>query len=130
MKKFLIPAILLALFLSGSILAEEFNGSIKLGKNVIRIDVGDSDRNLSMRVRRLERAVRQLQDRVFELENDSPISDDPRWTCVLKNDWNRTYIGKSMTKVGAKADAMQKCGRVETSSFNCEEDDIVCEASY
>ena len=40
------------------------------GHDVEVVTEGNGDRDLAQRVQKLERTVRQLQDRVFELEND------------------------------------------------------------
>jgi galactokinase len=102
------------------------------GEKIIIIDTGSesksSSRDIQKRVYRLEQAVRQLQERIFELEleNDG-LKDDKvkKTTCYLKTTKGVfSSTQKSMTQ--ARAEAMQKCTEVVKFGFECDEDKVKC----
>jgi hypothetical protein len=71
------------------------DGSIILddGRRVVRINVGDGagSRNpMVARIRRLEAAVRDLQDSVYELQNSAP--QEARFNCVARTCRQSTSI--------------------------------------
>lgn len=102
------------------------------GEKIVIIDTGSesntSTRDMQKRLYRLEKAVRQLQERVFELEleNDG-LKDDKvkKTTCYLKTTKGVfSSTQKSMTL--ARAEAMQKCSEVVKFGFECDEDKVKC----
>ena len=115
MKK--IAVILALLTISTSSFARDNYGTISLndGKNILRIDIGnerESDsRELSKRVARLERAVRELQNRIYDLEDDSgPTTREVKiFTCILPTSFDGTFIGKGKTEAEARASASNNC---------------------
>ena len=87
------------------------------GDTIIRIEVGnDRDTDSPQMMRRmvqLERAVRELQNRVYDLEDDSrPQTYEVKvFTCVLPTSFDGTFIGKGSTEIEAKAEASRACER-------------------
>jgi hypothetical protein len=100
-------------------------GSVVLGngQDIIRIDINNrSNRgNLDKRVDRLERAVRQLQNRVYELEDDRDIVQ-LLWRCKLTNEtWGNTYYGEASTSRSvAERTAHEKCLEKESFASSCQ----------
>lgn len=106
--------------------------------DVIRIEVprGEreyesySNRELRRRVDRLERAVRQLQERVFELEyaknTPAPTATPEKsmWTCRIDS-MGKIHVASAKTKAKAIADLISKCSSA-TSSIHCDESDAKC----
>ena len=97
------------------------SGEITLrdGSNTVLISVGDrrndrrSDRD---RLRRLERAVRDLQYRVYELEGSG--QRDILYTCKYKA-FSKVFYGQASTIGTAERIAEEKCTR-EYHSMHCE----------
>ncbi|WPU64733.1 hypothetical protein [Peredibacter starrii] len=83
------------------------------GRSIVRIEVGDDrdDRDTLMRVRRLEQAVRDLQDKVYELQANSAPRTRIVTThvCSVTTNFDGTFVGKASTRVEAEALARQKC---------------------
>jgi hypothetical protein len=112
-----IITLLALLTISTSTFARDNYGTISLndGKNILRIDIGnerESDsREVSKRVARLERAVRELQNRVYDLEDDSlPATREVKiFTCTLPTSFDGTFIGKGKTEAEARANASNEC---------------------
>lgn len=98
--------------------------SVVYGDEVIRIEVGRNYQNYSQddlrrRVWELERAVSQLQQKVFNLES-KPGSGGDSWICKT------TALGEEFSATGgsravAKHAVMEKCKASEKSSkgFHC-----------
>ena len=107
-------------------------------KEVIRIEIGSevessrskySQKDLYKRLYRLERAVRQLQDRVFDLETEnSQLVDEGKktFTCFIKTNFDGTFTSTKKSLMEAKADAIQKCSDKIKSGFSCDEDKVKC----
>lgn len=126
--------VLLALSLSFSAMARDERGSIELrdGKTILRIDVGnerDQDsRAMARRIVNLERAVRELQNRVYDLEEDTrPVysREVVVHVCALKTSFNGTFIGKASSETESRASVVQKCKNggaafCESTPINCE----------
>ncbi len=87
MKKLLIA--LLSLSFMATAYAQDrgrVSGTIRIGDgtDVVRININnDRNNNTNKRLKRLERAVRQLQNRVYELE-DGPTSQESSYNCSVK----------------------------------------------
>lgn len=104
------------------------NGSIDLGngRSTIRIEIGDDrdDREMLRRVRNLERAVRDLQDQVYQLQAQ------PRTITLNVCSGNffsvGTIIGKAESRIEAVASVMDQCNRRGGGIF-CKERDVRCE---
>ncbi|WP_409477215.1 hypothetical protein [Pseudobdellovibrio sp. HCB154] len=104
------------------------------GDKVVVIDLGDesksvSRRDLEKRLYRLEKAVRQLQERVFDLEvENGELKDDKvkKVTCYIKTNSKGVFSSTQKSQTQARAEAMQKCSEVIKFGFECEEDKVKC----
>ena len=121
--KFIIT-LLLSIFVT-SAFAQSASLGYSTGDGFIRISVGDSTssdvRQLTRRIYRLENAVRDLQDRIYDLEDGqfSQIS----WTCSIVTKWGDAYFSRPMATRGeAMSSAYSKCARKEAFNSNCTED--------
>ena len=87
-----------------------------------------SNRELRRRVYQLERAVRQLQERVFELEYNkpgaSPTPEQSEWTCRIDS-MGKIFVSSAKTKSKAMAEVISKCSAA-TSSVHCPELNAKC----
>lgn len=133
MKRLLIG--LTAALMGSQVYAQEVstNGDILLGngKSTVQIRIGNRSANnvqLTRRVRRLERAVRDLQDIVYDLQS-APVVTDYEYTCRLQGSWN-TYTAKGVGSTqqiaedNAREAVMSKCRSKESFASSCKEDKI------
>ncbi len=133
MKKSLF--ILALAFISTASFAQDFgNLTLNDGKTIFRISVGnerDTDsRSQSQRIARLERAVRELQNRVYDLEDSSRPSgrEVTTYTCTLPTSFNGVFIGKASTVAEARAMASNNCSA--SGAMFCDDHRIkTCEQS-
>ena len=96
-------------------------------ESIFRIEMGRdyrgySQEELQRRVWELERAVAQLQQRVFQLEVSKPAAPAAdSWLCSIEA-MGTTYTGTGATKAVASSSAMDKCkaGR-NGDGFFCKE---------
>jgi hypothetical protein len=98
-------------------------------EDVYRIEIGrssgGSDSDLRLRVVQLERAVDQLQRKVFDLESGGGSKSS--WTtCFIKTPFNGTFSATSPTETAAKAEALEKCSAKTDSSMYCSESYLKC----
>jgi hypothetical protein len=106
---------------------------IEIGKNR-----GSSQTELWNRVWMLERAVAQLQEKVFELQMrrghggggviivpNPGTNPKEMTTCYIKTPFNGTFTATEATETAAKAKVMQDCAN-KASSIHCGEDDVKC----
>lgn len=99
-------------------------------EDVFRIEVGRdynhySNDELRRRVWELERAVSQLQSRVFQLEvNESRPQKNP-WTCTIQS-FGKTHVSNADTKASALAKVLKKCSDA-TNAVHCHESDVKCD---
>jgi hypothetical protein len=113
--------VLLALTLTTSAFARDGRINTNDGGTIIRIEVGndrDNDsRAMMKRMVQLERAVRELQNRVYDLEDDArPQTREQKIvTCALKTNFNGTFIGKAPTQIEAQTIAIQQCERANAN---------------
>lgn len=92
-----------------------------------------SNADLRERVYRLERAVEQLQAKVFELSNGAggaqpvptTIPANQMVTCYIKSSFKGTFMETAATETAAKAAVMQKCDAGE-GGLSCEERNVKC----
>jgi hypothetical protein len=131
--KNILSFIVLATILTSAAFAQRDNrngGSLTLrdGRNIIRIEIGDDrdDREVLQRVRRLEQAVRDLQDQVYQ------ISTTPRTrtvhTCGAEIFATGYVSGSGMTKIEAIENAMADCKKKDGGIF-CSSDKLICETA-
>ena len=87
-----------------------------------------SERELRRRVWELERAVAQLQERIYDLEVAPPAAPpvvEPvvtPWTCTVTA-FGKVYSATSNTQSQARATALTQCSNA-TNAMHC--DDMVC----
>lgn len=98
-------------------------------EDVIRIEFGSSyDRytndELRRRVWQLERAVAQLQSRVFQLEVQGPKVEMKTWTCILQS-FGVTHTASASTRTAALAMVLKKCSDA-TNAIHCRESEAKC----
>lgn len=105
--------------------------------DVIRIEVGREDfvredkvsrKDLYRRIYLLEKAVRQLQDRVFDLELSHKISDEDEksFTCYIKTPFDGTFTATKKSLTEAKASAIKQCSTKLPTGFSCDDNKVVC----
>lgn len=108
----------------------EANGSIKLGdgRNVVRISVGDDrdERDMLRRIHRLEQAVRDLQDQVYQLQSAPQQVSVKVHVCTGKMFRAGQVTGKGSSRVEAIGNAMDDCSAKRGDIF-CEEDKLRCD---
>lgn len=97
-------------------------------EKLIRIEVGDrnnsSERELRERIWRLERAVDQLQQKVYQLQDENNRTA-AEWVCTVTA-LGSTYTGLGGSKAVAKANAIRNCKKVKgENTIFC--DDPKCE---
>ena len=83
-----------------------------------------ANRKLRQRVRQLEKAVLQLQEEIFFMQNNR--YDEDNYACVLNAGTRGMYVGKAGTKVEAEALAFQKCAKKQ-GNFMCKGSPVRCE---
>ena len=103
-------------------------GSMAKAEEVFRIEVGRdynnySQRDLQRRVWELERAVAQLQARVFQLEYSRVAAPPPKpvdtWICKVTA-MGVTYSGTGATKAVAEQAAIEDC-KSKAEDFFCKD---------
>ena len=129
MKKFKFsgPLILALVIL---VLLGIFHTSHLKADDVFRIQFGKtydgySNEELRRRVWELERAVSQLQSKVFQLEvsHDRPVFSE--WTCHIQS-FGATHVATGGTRSSALAMVLKKCGDA-TNPIHCHESDVRCD---
>jgi len=130
-------AILCGILLSGTVasmqIAQAKSVHYSDDDKVIIIDAGSeeksSKRDLEKRLYRLEKAVRQLQERVFDLEvENGNLKDDnkKKFTCYIKTNIKGTFTTTQNSLTQAKAEVMKKCSDEVKFGFECDEDKVKC----
>ena len=103
-------------------------GSVSKAEEVFRIEVGRdynhyTQRDLQRRVWELERAVAQLQARVFQLEYSRVAAPAPKpvdtWICKVAA-MGVTYSGTGATKAVAEQAAIEDC-KAKAEDFLCKD---------
>lgn len=131
MKKLIVLGLLALMGLSTAFAQRDLDGRVRTrdGHSIIRITVGDSrsDRDLVNRVRRLEQAVMDLQDRIYDLEaNDRPITRAVNvYVCSMTTSFDGTFVGKASTKIEAEAITRSKCTQARAAF--CGSNTVQCE---
>lgn len=105
------------------------NISIQQRGPVIRINVGDErdDREMLKRIVRLERAVADLQDKVFELST-RPVAREVI-VCSAKFFSAGNMTATSLTEKDARTKLLIDC-KAKTNEMFCNNSDISCYTSY
>ena len=125
MKKIALITLLAATLVAPATLVAYSSNPIS---DIIRIELGSeydstaSNRDLVRRIRRLERAVRQLQNRVFDLEADGYRADatdsSKQFSCILKTSFDGSYYGYGTSRGKAMEEAPNKCVS-KNGQFSC-----------
>ena len=117
-----------------------FSGAF--AEDIFRIEVANdykkntNNEELKRRIWQLERAVEQLQMRVFNLEGKAyqPVAipvqvpaqpakpQDKEWTCHMQK-FGQPFSGSGKTRAAAMAEALKQCG--EKYAF-CDKKDLEC----
>src|SRR5665648_295931 len=117
LNKWIIMKILLALIVvltSLSVSAQSRSNrtsprmTLRDGHSIVRIVIDDRE-DLSHRVRRLEEAVMDLQDQVYDLRDQPRTRIVKTQVCTLKRTFHGTFIGKAQTQIEAEAIARNQC---------------------
>lgn len=106
------------------------DGSVVLrdGRRVILIQVGDDrdERDMMKRVIRLEKAVMDLQNQVYQLQTNIPSREI---TVCSGNFFSvGTIVAKAPTQTEARAKVISQCQAKDGGIF-CKEKDVTCETS-
>ena len=108
---------------------------IKRRGSVIWIDTDSGEdsasdvKELRQRTRRLERAVRQLQDRVFELEAGQPTpkpEEKEDVTCILEQTFGEIITATAKSESKARMDVYLACRKQNDFESQCKKDKITC----
>ena len=103
------------------------NSKIKLSKD-------DEIHNLQNRLQFLEKAVRELQEKVYNLSINShytyPVAQKliektttiVTWSCLLRNPFGRVFTGTANNRIKAEALTLQSCG----ASIHCNRKKTEC----
>ena len=100
---------------------------------MFRIDVGRddnySDRELRRRVHWLEKAVRQLQERISSMDQSLATCSTRRsslqYTCYIQT-FGKTYIAHSSdSEMAAKAQVIYNCSQANGAMF-CKDENVDC----
>lgn len=110
---------LVALLLGSGPLVAEDAFQIRVGR--------PGARDLTDRVRELERTVTQMERRIFDLERlDRPREEGSRWiTCYLKTPFDGIFLATERTEIAARAQALQRCAGKANQVF-CKERELLC----
>lgn len=121
MKKMMIALAIMTTTLS-------FAASAKDERPVIRITVGqDKNQDTHRRIQRLEEAVRDLQDMVYDLQDDRRDRVITEYVCVIKTNFDGSFVGRGPTKIEAQANAVAACKKGRASF--CESTQQSCEVT-
>lgn len=93
-------------------------------EEIIR-DQSESMISLNNRIKLLERAVKQLQEQVFDLSVQK-TTQTKKYTCSLTSNFNKTYIGEGTNLIEAKANVTKACETGEKTGIHCDKNDIEC----
>lgn len=84
-----------------------------------------SNDELRMRIWNLEKAVMQLQQKVFAMEiAQTNTSTGGHWTCMIKS-FGKSFSSTAPTKTKAMADVIADCSKA-TNAVHCDEDEVTC----
>lgn len=142
LKKIVCSVAVMSSFIAQTTIADDYievqKGRYK-GEKVVYIDLGSesksSRRDLEKRLYRLEKAVRQLQERIFDLEvengelkkeNDLANDNVKKITCYIKTNSKGLFSSTQKSMTQAKAEVIQKCSEVIRFGFECDEDKVKC----
>lgn len=108
------------ILLSSQVYGQEIQ--LNNGKSTVLIELNNGDQNQDRRIRRLERAVRDLQDQVWQLSSGS--SSQKLYVCKVTAFMTTFTSAKHNLEYDAKEDALARCKK-ENSEMHCA--DVTCE---
>jgi hypothetical protein len=89
-----------------------FFSSIVIAETIFKIEIGDkkgnSNRELQERILDLERAVWQLQRKIYKLESEDSNKSLQSWSCTIEAMGNK-FIGIGRTQPEAQKEALKEC---------------------
>jgi hypothetical protein len=89
-----------------------------------------SSRELRKRIKKLERAVAQLQRRVFELEYKESgaigIIEEKKFTCYIETPFEGLFSETRSSQTEAKAAVSKTCSQKTNNSLYCKMDKVKC----
>ncbi len=100
---------------------------------IFRIEVGSnyesySNDELKRRVWHLEKAVWQMQQRIYHLEAQGPVQQvveqRSEWTCYLRS-FGKAYTHTAASQTKARAEVIRQCSQA-TNAMHCDEEDVTC----
>ncbi len=129
------------LLIAAAAVYSEDSLTAKIQDNIFRISVGPREtsstsmRDLQERVWALERAVYQLQNRVYDLTdqlNDSrrirlPSLPVKTYSCYITTPFDGTFTGTGSSIGEAKGKALKACSVKNKSSIFCSESKLKCD---
>ena len=84
-----------------------------------------SNDELRQRIWNLEKAVMQLQQKVFAMEiSQTNTASAGSWTCMIKS-FGKSFSSTAPTKTKAMADVIADCSKA-TNAVHCDEDEVTC----
>ena len=124
MKVFIAFALVLSSFVA-SAQSKQVSGRLELrdGRSIVRISVNENENNLNLRIKLLEEAVRDLQAQVYDLRDSRQVEKIN--ICVLKTNFDGSFIGRAPTQIEAEAIARNNCTKVNASF--CSSTPVKCE---
>lgn len=121
LKKIMLGTLSCLLLTATTVQAQEVQ--LSNGKRTIIIDVDNDDRDQERRIRRLERAVRDLQDQVWQLHAQGGIRGD-LFVCQVKAFANVYKSDKHQLQYDAQEQAIERC-QERYHSMHC--DKVTCQ---
>ena len=130
MKKILIIIVTVAITLPA------FAQKVSLNANdIVRIEISDEKsksgkgavKELRRRVRLLEKAVKQLQEQVYDLKYAGTVNTPKKThTCFISTTFHGTVSGTASTLAAAKAKALKACD-AKGAGLSCEPKNLKCD---
>jgi hypothetical protein len=106
---------------------------VKKARSIIWIDSEEDSadsgdvKDLRRRVNRLEKAVRQLQDRIFDLEAEQDSPKEPEeYTCILESNFGDVLTATAKTENKARMDVYLQCRKEHDIPSMCPKEKITC----
>lgn len=96
-------------------------GSTKMARaDGFSVRIGDSHMDTERQMQELQRAVRNLQDRVVYLEQRLAIPPQPvthTWACTIQDDFDKPYLGRGASQTEAEFNARNACTQSRNAMF-------------
>lgn len=101
---------------------------VDVGRENDDFDTRSSRKDLSRRIYRLEKAVRQLQEQIFDLTADNQylVLNQKKYTCYVKTPLKGLFSATKTSLTEAKTAVMKDCTSSIKFGSDCDEDKIKC----